>query len=219
MKMNKHEKEKLVDTHVSDSALKQDEVMDIWEAMLFDFEIVDEPAGLKEEVLQFVFDQEQPERNRTNIAKVFVTYMKQQFTPLTASLCAAMLFCILLLVFPAQEQSAGVNEIATSMKLHAADEDVKDANGYAFIVNKNGTEELIIHVAGFPEVQGQQVYQVWAIYNGQRQSAGIFKPDTAGFGILTINTSDLDKFDTIGITLEPDASSTQPRGKKIVGTG
>jgi hypothetical protein len=56
------------------------------------------------------------------------------------------------------------------------------------------------------------------IDNGHRQSAGVFKPDKEGFGVLTVDTSKFNSFDTIGITLEPDAEGKQPRGIKIVGT-
>lgn len=59
---------------------------------------------------------------------------------------------------------------------------------------------------------------MWLIDNGHRQSAGVFRPNKEGFGILTVDTSKLNSFDTIGITLEPDAESKQPKGKKVVGT-
>lgn len=210
------------DSSLSDHTLEhdiQDEVMEIWEAMHFDFEIVEEPSGLKEEVLNFVFDQESRVNKQADKERFHIKSIWKQFTPFTASLCTAMLLCIILLVSPIHQPEIGINEIAASMKLNAADENFGDAYGYAFLVNKDGKEELIINVYGFPETQGEEVYQVWVIDNGRRQSAGVFKSDKEGFGILTVDTSKLDAFDTIGITLEPDATSKQPRGKKIVGTG
>lgn len=210
------------DSSLSDHTLEhdiQDEVMEIWEAMHFDFEIVEEPSGMKKEVMNFVFDQENQVDKQADKERFHIKSIWKQFTPFTASLCTAMLLCIILLVSPIYQPGIGLNEIAASMKLNAADEDLAGSYGYAFLVNKNGKEELIINVYGFPETQGNEVYQVWTINNGRRQSAGVFKSDKEGFGVLTVDTSKLDVFDTIGITLEPDATSKQPRGKKIVGTG
>lgn len=197
----------------------QEEVLEIWEAMHFDFEMVEEPSGLKEEVLNFVFDQENRDNKIVEIERFRIKSLWKQFTPFTASLCTAMLLCIILLVLPIHQPGKGINEITATMKLNAADAESEGAYGYALLVNNNGKEELIINVYGFPEAQGKEVYQVWTINNGRRQSAGVFKPDKEGFGVLTVDTSNLDAFDTIGITLEPDATSKQPRGKKIVGTG
>jgi hypothetical protein len=193
---------------------------EMWEAMHFDFEVVEEPLGLKEEVLNFVFEQEI--RNVTPWEKVKSLFQSvlNQFTPLTASLSAAMLLCIVLLAAPFIQgpSGEGYSEIVASMKLNVAEGDRGEVYGHAFLINKNGKEELVVNVFDFPQTEGKEVYQVWLIDNGHRQSAGVFKPDKEGFGVLTVDTSKFNSFDTIGITLEPDAEGKQPRGIKIVGT-
>lgn len=220
--MKNRKNERPAESSLSNDTFEHDlqgEVMEVWEAMHFDFESVEEPSGLKEEVLNFVFNQESGDNKQTEKERFHIKSIWKQFTPFTASFCAVMLLCIVLLVFPIHQPGIGVNEIVASMKLNAVDEELGEAYGYAFLINKNGKEELIINVYDFPQIQGKEVYQVWMIDNGRRQSAGVFKSDKEGFGVLTVDTSKLDAFDTIGITLEPDATSKQPRGKKIVGTG
>lgn len=220
--MKNDRKENYEQVSLSDDSLQnemQGVEKKVWEAMHFDFEVVDEPTGLKEDVLNFVFVQE--DRNETPREKVRFLFQtaRTQFTPLTASLSVAMLFCIFFLAAQLiQSPTVGFNEIATAMKLNAAEGIQGEVSGRAYLLNKNGKEELVINVYGFPQTEGKEVYQVWLIDNGRRQSAGVFKPDKEGNGILTVNTSKLNAFDNIGITLEPDPNGKQPRGKKIVGT-
>ncbi|PIC63499.1 hypothetical protein CSV79_11510 [Sporosarcina sp. P13] len=192
----------------------------MWEAMHFDFEVVEEPLGLKEDVMNFVFENEQLNVTRWGKMKLLFRSARNQFTPLTTSLIAVMLIGIVLLMAPLIQvpSKEGFSEITASMKLHVAGEEFGEVYGQAFLVNKSGKEELVVNVFDFPQTEGQEVYQVWLIDNGQRQSAGVFRPDKAGYGVLTVDTSKFNIFDTIGITLEPDTTSKQPRGKKIVGT-
>lgn len=213
-----HKKNSLSDQSLPSDLFEVEEEM--WEAMHFDFDVVEEPLGLKEEVLNFVFEQEI--RNVTPWEKVKSLFqsVRKQFTPLTTSLSAAMLLCIVLLAAPLTQgpSGEGFSEIATTMKLNVAEGQHSEVYGHAFLINKNGKEELVVNVFDFPQTEGKEVYQVWLIENGRRQSAGVFRPDKEGYGVLTVDASRFNPFDTIGITLEPDAEGKQPRGIKIVGT-
>ncbi|QUW21983.1 anti-sigma factor [Sporosarcina sp. Marseille-Q4063] len=220
--MNNDKKENQEQFSSSDDAL-QNEVQGVekkvWEAMHFDFEIVDEPTGLKEDVLNFAFAQDAQNETLWERVRSYFQKVGTQFTPLTASLSITMLFSIIFLATQLiQNPTEGFNEIASSMTLNAAEGDPGEVYGHAYLINKNGNEELVINVSGFPQTEGKEVYQVWLIDNSNRQSAGVFKPDKEGNGILTVNMSKYNAFNNIGITLEPDADGKQPRGKKIVGT-
>ncbi|PIC56500.1 hypothetical protein CSV80_12065 [Sporosarcina sp. P12(2017)] len=193
---------------------------EIWEAMHFDFEVVEEPLGLKEEVLNFVLESEDENVTPWGKIKTLIQSVRNQFTPLTTSLSAAMLLGIFMLTTPLIQGPSveKFSEISATMKLNVAEGEEGEVYGQAFLLNKSGKEELVVNVFDFPQTKGQEVYQVWLIDNGQRQSAGIFRPDKEGYGVLTVDMSKLNSFDTIGITLEPNTKSKQPRGKKIVGT-
>ncbi|WP_313235981.1 anti-sigma factor [Sporosarcina ureae] len=193
---------------------------EIWEAMHFDFEVVEEPLGLKEEVLNFVLESEDENVTPWGKIKTLIQSVRNQFTPLTTSMSAAMLLGIFMLITPLIQGPSveKFSEISATMKLNVAEGEDGEVYGQAFLINKSGKEELVVSVFDFPQTKGQEVYQVWLIDNGQRQSAGIFRPDKEGYGVLTVDMSKLNSFDTIGITLEPNTNSKQPRGKKIVGT-
>lgn len=221
--MKKDRKDLGENKSLSDQSLLSDLIGDddeMWEAMHFDFEIVEEPLGLKEEVLNFVLEHEN--RNVTPWVKVksLIKSVRNQFTPLTTSLSAVMLLSIFLLVIPHLQGPSveSFSEISASMKLNVTKGESGEVYGHAFLINKSGKEELVVNVFDFPQTKGQEVYQVWLINNGQRQSAGVFRPDKDGFGVLTVDTTKINSFDAIGITLEPNTKSKQPRGKKIVGT-
>jgi Anti-sigma-K factor rskA len=79
-------------------------------------------------------------------------------------------------------------------------------------------KRLVVQVNNLPRLEGSEVYQVWILKNGNRENAGIFKPDESGAGVLTYQLAQNSDFDQIGITVEPDQYSTQPRGKKIMGS-
>lgn len=215
---NLGEKNSLSDYSLLSDLIGPDDEM--WEAMHFDFEVVEEPIGLKEEVLHFVLENENGNVTPWGKVKSLFQSVRNQFTPLTTSLSAAMVLSIVLLITPFIQGPSieGFSEISATMKLNVAEGENGKVYGQAFLINKSGKEELVVNVFDFPQTKGQEVYQVWLIDNGQRQSAGIFRPDKEGYGVLTVDMSKLNSFDTIGITLEPNTKSKQPRGKKIVGT-
>lgn len=215
---NLGEKNSLSDYSLLSDLIGPDDEM--WEAMHFDFEVVEEPIGLKEEVLHFVLENENGNVTPWGKVKSLFQSVRNQFTPLTTSLSAAMVLSIVLLITPLIQGPSieGFSEISATMKLNVAEGENGKVYGQAFLINKSGKEELVVNVFDFPQTKGQEVYQVWLIDNGQRQSAGIFRPDKEGYGVLTVDMSKLNSFDTIGITLEPNTKSKQPRGKKIVGT-
>ena len=215
---NLGEKNSLSDYSLLSDLIGPDDEM--WEAMHFDFEVVEEPIGLKEEVLHFVLENENGNVTPWGKVKSLFQLVRNQFTPLTTSLSAAMVLSIVLLITPLIQGPSieGFSEISATMKLNVAEGENGEVYGQAFLINKSGKEELVVNVFDFPQTKGQEVYQVWLIDNGQRQSAGVFRPDKEGYGVLTVDLSKLNSFDTIGITLEPNTKSKQPRGKKIVGT-
>lgn len=92
-------------------------------------------------------------------------------------------------------------------------------SGEVLLVEGAGQRKLIVQMSGLRPNTGEEVYQVWLIRNGIRTNAGTFRADENGRGVLTYNFASSDpSFEQIGITLEPDANGTQPRGVKVSGT-
>lgn len=88
--------------------------------------------------------------------------------------------------------------------------------GIACVVGSEDERRLVVYVFGSPRTEGDKVYQVWLTRDGSRSSAGTFTVDETGIGVLTVPWSDLSPgFDTVGVTLEPDRHSTEPRGVRM----
>lgn len=201
------------------------ELSQAWHALPFDYTEIEVPEMLKGEVLGFVFDHKRKSGTENFMAKMskLTKMLKSQFTPVSASIVAVLLFVIIGLgITNVQEKSRYAGnipvEILTAIPLKAANQSYPGTNGVAYIVQQGSEKKLVVQVHEFPGVEGSQVYQVWLLKNGTRENGGIFKPDENGSGILTYQFAEGQTFDQIGITVEPDANSSQPRGEKIVGT-
>ncbi|MDM5186781.1 anti-sigma factor [Bacillus sp. DX4.1] len=205
------------------------QIKEAWEALQFDFEETEVPESLKSEVLDFVFapQQKEPDSFVSNLKK-WLTYFKQQFTPLATVLVLILLITTTIFTIAniqmsnqtltGKELNSQPVEILSTLSLTSVDQNRLEANGHAFIVQQGDEKKLVVQVNNLQKAEGEKVYQVWLLNNGVRKNAGIFKPNNYGSGILTFELQENETFDNIGITLEPDQNSVQPRGEKIVGT-
>lgn len=90
------------------------------------------------------------------------------------------------------------------------------SKGLASIVIDNKGTHLIVQAEDLPQVKQQEAFQVWLIKDNQPVSAGILAPQN-GKGVIYFTFEPKD-YDTVAITLEPDANGVKPRGT-IVLTG
>ncbi|MFB5283201.1 anti-sigma factor domain-containing protein [Peribacillus sp. Hz7] len=201
------------------------ELSQVWHALPFDYTEIEVPESLKGEVLGFVFDHERKSGTEPFMAKMskLVMMLKSQFTPVSTSIVAVLLLAIIGLgIANVQEKNRHAEnipiEILTAIPLKAANQSHPGTNGIAYIVQQESEKNLVVQVHELPGVEGSQVYQVWLLKNGTRENGGIFKPDENGSGILTYQLAEGQTFDQIGITVEPDANGSQPRGEKIAGS-
>ncbi|MBY0084098.1 anti-sigma factor [Brevibacillus brevis] len=200
------------------------ELSQAWHALPFDYTEIEVPESLKGEVLGFVFE---PKRSGTEtfMAKMskLAMMLKSQFTPVSTSMVTVLLLAFIGLgianiqVENRHEENVPI-EIVTAIPLKAANQSHPETNGIAYIVQQGSEKNLVVQVHELPGVEGSQVYQVWLLKNSKRENGGIFRPDENGFGLLTYQLAEGQTFDQIGITVEPDANSRQPRGKKIAGS-
>jgi|GEM_PF-1321944 len=90
--------------------------------------------------------------------------------------------------------------------------------GSVWLLRQNEATQVVLRVSGLPATQNGQSYQMWMVRSGKRWSCGTFQVDPSGNGALLYQMKSEAGFDSIGITLEPDASGKQPRGPKVLGS-
>ncbi|WNQ12472.1 anti-sigma factor [Paenibacillus aurantius] len=107
-------------------------------------------------------------------------------------------------------QGLKVNEAVT---LNPAAKDIV-AQGLATIVIDDKGTHLVVQAEKLPELKGSEAFQVWLIKGDDKYSAGTFLPyDGKGAMYYTFEPKG---YDTVAITLEPDAVGDQPRGKLVL---
>ncbi|OAB45743.1 anti-sigma factor [Paenibacillus antarcticus] len=89
------------------------------------------------------------------------------------------------------------------------------AKGLATIVIDDKGTHLVVQAEKLPELTGNQAFQVWLIKGDVKQNAGTFLANSKGTGAVYYSF-DPDEYDTVAITLEPDAMGQQPRGQIIL---
>ncbi|GHH99590.1 anti-sigma factor [Neobacillus kokaensis] len=203
-----------------------------WEMLSYDFEEQDVPASLKDDVMNFIFQEQettiQPpdETAKKDGLKLFFT---KQFSPLSAGIAAVLLMGVIGLLWSNLQlrdnmaalenkvESTTTTEIVRTFNL-SGQNTAASASGNAYLVQEGSSTVLVIELNNMPSTENEEVYQVWLLKNGKRQSAGTLKPDLNGNGLITYRLPKNHSFDDIGITLEPNPNNTQPQGQKVMGT-
>ena len=98
----------------------------------------------------------------------------------------------------------------------AGDDSTPATTGYLMVFPGENNGSLTVDNA--PALQPGFQYQVWLVEDGQRISGGVFSVNDQGYGVLQI-TADrpLDRFDRLGVTVEPAGGSPDPTGARILG--
>ena len=89
------------------------------------------------------------------------------------------------------------------------------STGMVFMDPSSGTGMLMCH--DLPPIQQGHAYQVWFVRGTERLSGGMLWPDHSGSGYAFIEVpSDLQSFDSIGLTDEPGTGSTWPTTPRVM---
>ncbi|MGG1658974.1 anti-sigma factor [Brevibacillus sp. NRS-1366] len=228
------EKEKhIIDEHIVTCPICRQEVLELREAWeLIPYQIpyqpqnVDVPADLKEQVMTAIFTPtEKPSKSWQQRMDTFKAKWKpasQRFV--TAGLALALVGVVwnnlsLRQELHASREFSQPSRMVQSYSLQATANASASSKGTAWMYDQGGRRMLVFHLQGLAATQGSEAYQVWLIHDGKRRSAGVFRVDNLGTGVLTYEMKDPSlPFEAIGITLEPDETGNQPRGKKVLGT-
>lgn len=90
-------------------------------------------------------------------------------------------------------------------------------SGMIYMDPASGQGMVMCH--NLPPIEQGHTYQIWFVRGPERVSAGLLWPDHYGNGYALIQVpSDLQSFDSIGLTVEPNTGSAWPTTPRIVGT-
>ncbi|MGG1677088.1 anti-sigma factor domain-containing protein [Neobacillus sp. NRS-1170] len=215
----------------SDCRNEVQEMREAWNLIPFKLDDVEVPSGLKSEVMNAIF-QDDSSSNTTLVEKSPRPESKP-FGRIRQTVFGAAAAVLLLTSggvlwnnFQLREELAEVKEktqlpaeVVKVYSLKSADSASSSAQGNAWLYQQGDARQLVFKVHGLASTHGSEAYQVWLIHDGKRTSCGTFQVDQDGNGFLSYPLHDNDlAFEAIGVSLEPDANGTQPRGKKVLGT-
>ncbi|MEW9673155.1 anti-sigma factor [Ammoniphilus sp. 3BR4] len=193
----------------------------------YNLEEVDVPDDLKKEVMQAIFFSEEEDKpaSKWKWPERLTFLGLPSYIWITAALTVALVGALWNNVIMRQQllaleqQSQLPSQVLQAYSLKSADPSLVSAKGNVWLFEQGNAKKLVFHLEGLEATKGTETYQVWLIQSGKRRSAGVFRVDKQGNGVLTYEMKEEQlPFEAIGITLEPDADGTQPRGKKVLGT-
>lgn len=206
-----------------------DELRIVWEAFPENMERIEPPKDLKKQVMNAVLAAVTgSDYSKSAVRRIVVKRWKS-----IAAIAVAAAFFLIGSIWNYQlyrERSAAPLPLEQALNIPAAQierlvslkpESPEAARSYgvACIVDNGQSKQFIVYVFGAQATTDTQAYQVWLLQDGERRSAGTFRVDERGIGVLALPiASDSPSFDAIGITLEPDDRGDQPRGEKKFGS-
>lgn len=182
---------------------------------------VDPPAAMKARILSTVFEEEeqQKEEIETKPAPVIAAKPVRKKNRWSTLIAAALLLSLLgngyaLLKLSEQPESGGETAFQS---IELQPNEVFEGTAKAAIIREEESLELVVQAEQLEALEGDQIYQIWLLKEGKPIPAGAFKPGAEGEGnayySLEENTED---WDTIAITLEPQAGNETPQGEIVL---
>lgn len=183
---------------------------------------VDPPAGMKARILSNVFEEEaqekpaEAERETTPLVAKKTMNKKNRWPVLiAAALTVSLLGNGYALLKLSEQPETGGETAFQSIDLQP--NEVFGGTAKAAIIQEEESFELVVQAEQLEALEGEQVYQIWLLKEGKPIPAGAFTPTDDGEGnayySLEDNTED---WDTIAITLEPQAGNESPQGEIVL---
>lgn len=212
----------------ADCQAEIDELRIVWEALPSDMERIEPPIDLKKQVMDAVMA---GETETYDVKPARKRYLDRWQSSVIAAVVVALFIAGSVWNFQLyrerttapvpleQALSVSATHIEQFIPLKPQLKELSDSYAVACIIDNGQSKQFVVYVVRAEATRGEAVYQVWLNHDGNRQSAGTFRVNNRGIGVLAMPiTSDNLTFDTIGITLEPDDRGDHPRGTKIFGS-
>lgn len=92
------------------------------------------------------------------------------------------------------------------------------ANGQVLVAREGDRTRISLQAQGLPPLKPGEAYQLWLVKDGERVSGGVFVVDKTGSGGVVAWLPPQVQFDSMGVTREPDALGSAPRGPRVLGS-
>jgi hypothetical protein len=204
----------------------------VWEALALDADPCEVPESLKSEVMNSIFAENSADTGAAAVPASASAPLLRRWLRRRGYAAAAAAACALLVV------GLGVRFVLLPLRNHAApaiispsqtvlqewslvpsQQTMPAAKASIQLVRDGDVQKVVVQAEGLAPTSGEQAYQVWLIHDGRRYNCGTFRVDKSGKGVLVYDLKRPDvKIDGFGVTLEPDAQGSTPRGTKVLGT-
>lgn len=114
------------------------------------------------------------------------------------------------------EEQAVIDQVTQYVELAAV---TGNAKGTASIIKQGEQSSLVVQASQLKDLTNEEVYQVWLIKDEKPQRAGTFVTGQDGKGSVIFKMNEefaREDWDTVAITLEPDANSQLPEGDIVL---
>ncbi|TWT27322.1 anti-sigma factor [Planomicrobium sp. CPCC 101110] len=182
-------------------------------------EPIEPPAEMKTRILAKVFEEDVTEEQQLEPKPAAVPMAKRTprrnwWTPLIA----AVLLLSLLGNAYAFLQLSDQPETETAMReVNLQPSELFEGAAQVKLIREDEALDVVVSAEGLEELQGDEIYQVWLLKEGQPIPAGAFKPNPNGEGAAYFSLEEnTEGWDTIAITREPQAGNELPQGDIVL---
>jgi len=214
----------------------QEELMELQD-LLGDVALVSEQASPPPEMKKRILDNVFAEEVKSDKATVTpITIKKEDETPirkntasakpwLTTMLAASLLLSLVGNGYLMMQNDEGTESVTEELKQpdNVVTLQPSDAagSGFAALFQQEQALSVMIQTQDLPELNGNEVYQVWLLKDGAPIPAGDFTIDDQGKGYVfhNIDQTTAEDWDTIAITLEPQSGNELPEGEIHLSAG
>ncbi|WP_406685764.1 anti-sigma factor domain-containing protein [Rossellomorea vietnamensis] len=194
------------------------ELEQLMDYMPFASDVVEPPKDLEDRVMAGILGEEKRTANVEPPAK------KKKKTWFLPSIAAALFLSLIgnAYLFSQLEgqdefvEQATIDQVVQYVDLAAVN---GNARGTASIIKQGAQTSMVVQASELQELSNEEVYQVWLIKDDQPERAGTFVTSKDGKGsvVFKFNEEFTKKdWDTVAITLEPDANSQLPQGDIVL---
>lgn len=194
------------------------ELEQLAEYMPFASEVVEPPKDLEDRVLANILSED---KQKENVKPISNKKKKSWFLPSVAAALALSLIGNAYMFTQIEDQNdvveqATIDQVVQYVDLAAVS---GNAKGTASIIKQGEQTSMVVQASELQSLSNEEVYQVWLIKDDQPERAGTFVTSKDGKGsvVFKFNEEFTKKdWDTVAITLEPDANSQLPQGDIVL---
>jgi anti-sigma factor RsiW len=194
------------------------ELEQLAEYMPFASDVVEPPKDLEDRVLANILSKDKP---KANVKPISNKKRKSWFLPSVAAALALSLIGNAYLFTLIEDQNEVVEQATIDQVVQYVDLAAVSGNakGTASIIKQGEQTSMVVQASELQDLSNEEVYQVWLIKDDQPERAGTFVTSKDGKGsvVFKFNEEFTKKdWDTVAITLEPDANSQLPQGDIVL---